>query len=61
MNPKFKHWLTEQKYAKNMGRWRTDIGWAPNTWMIHKVKQTISKYDTKYIKYSWGDIKRATE
>ena len=50
MHPKFKHWLTEQKYAPYKHHWYTI-----RVWMIYKVKKSIT-IGRHSLKYSWGDI-----
>jgi hypothetical protein len=54
MHPKFKHWLTEQKYA----RYRY-FGHSSDSWMIHSVQAKIHK--TWILKYSWGEIKNSND
>lgn len=54
MNPKFKHWLTEQKYAQYRHYWR-----SPCSWMIHSVK--VKTHKTGILKYSWGEIKNSND
>jgi len=48
IHDKFKHWLTEQKYAQYNLWWH-----SPDSWMIYSVK---AKKFRGTLKQSWGDV-----
>lgn len=48
IHDKFKHWLTEQKYAQYNLWWH-----SPDSWMIYSVK---AKKFKGTLKHSWGDV-----